>query len=121
MNGSRISVRLSAERIERVQRVCKESGQDVSHIVRQALDAFLPPESGSSSACPRRLSPPEKIIPAVAKYRAWGRGDPRVELRHLFAELLAASFACKQLYPRTKGIAEGYQGLLGLCEFFGLD
>jgi len=125
MRGSRrVSVRLSDDRLARLQRVCQETGCNVSHVVRQALDAFLPSESGAgstNSGPPRRLSPPEQIFPLVAKYRAWGRGDPRRELNRIFVELLAASFACKQLYPRTASIVDGYLGLLQLCRFFGLE
>jgi hypothetical protein len=49
---------------------------------------------------------------------AWGRGDPRLELKHLYIELLAATIALRQTYPHvnqhTKAIHELYDALLPL-------
>lgn len=117
----RISVRLPDAPMERLREYCCEANSDVSRAVRQALDAFLAVESGSGShpAVPKRRTPPEQVFDLVPKYRSWGKGDLREERKRLFAELLAASFACKQLYPRTKRIIEGYDNLLQLCEDFG--
>jgi hypothetical protein len=112
----RISVRLPYVQMDRVQEFCEDTGHDISHVVRQALDAFLARKSGtaSNSGPPKRLSPPQAIIPLTVPYRAWGNGDARQELRSLFTQLLAASFALKELYPRTKGIREVYEALLPL-------
>lgn len=119
----RISVRLSDDRLGRLQKLCQETGCHVSHVVRQALDAFLACESGSAAgqAPQRRLSPPEAVFDSVPRYLGWVRSDLREERNRLFFELLAASFAAKKLYPRTAGVLEGYEGLLQLCQFFGLE
>lgn len=119
----RISVRLNGDQSESLDRLCRETGSDVSQVVRQALDAFLVPKSGpeSSSSPPKRLSPPEEIIPLTTAYLAWAGGDARTELRKFFVQLLTVSFALKGLYPRTKGIKEVYDALLplyGLSEWF---
>jgi hypothetical protein len=112
----RISVRLNDERLERLEKLCRETGIDVSQVVREALDAFFASRSGmeSSSGPSRRLSPPAEIIPLTTAYFASAAGNARAELRRLFIQLLAASFALKQLYPRTKGIKEVYEALLPL-------
>jgi hypothetical protein len=112
----RISVRLNPESSERLEKLCQESGNDVSRVVRQALDVFMAskPGMGLINAPPKRLSPPAAIIPLTAPYRAWGNGDARVELRSLFIQLLAVSFALSELYPRTKGPREIYEALLPL-------
>jgi hypothetical protein len=116
MGARRISIRLNDDQSERLTKLCRETGNDVSQVVRQALDAFFAPQSGagSDSGPPRRLSPPERIIPLTTSYLAYGNGDARKELRALFIQLLAASFALKDLYPRTKGIKEIYEALLPL-------
>ena len=120
----KISIRLKQEDRERLQEYCVHTEQDISRVVRQALDVLIRPQSDAvagSTVPPRRLSPPEAIDRLVAKYLAWGRGDLRQELSKLYAETLAASFACKKLYPRTPGILDGYEGLVQLCPLFGLD
>ena len=122
-DSRKISVRLKQEDSERLQEYCVQTGQDTSRVLRSALNAFLLPEldSGTGRTPPRRLSPPEEIGSLVPKYLAWGRGDLRQELSKLYAEVLAASFACRKLYPRTPRIVEGYEGLRQLCELFGLE
>jgi len=109
--------------MDRLQRLCTETGQDVSRVVREALDALLASGSGSAAGegSHRRLTPPERVFDLVPPYLGWARGDLREERKRLFCELLAASFAAKKLYPRTTGILQGYEGLLQLCEFFGLE
>lgn len=116
----RISVRLPDDRLERLQRLCQETGYDVSQLVRQALDVYSEPALAPNGVPPRRLSPPEEIFDLVPKYLGWGRGDLRQERNHQFKQLLAICFACKKLYPRTPGIIKGYEALLQICEFFGL-
>ena len=122
-SSPRICVRLGVDRMDRLQKLCKETDQDVSRAVRQALDTLLANASASApgEASHRRLSPPEQVFGLVPRYLGWVRGDLREELKRLFRELLAANFAAKKLYPRTAGVAEGYEGLLQLCKFFGLD
>jgi hypothetical protein len=123
MKGSpKVTIRLRNGQRERLEAFCRDSGSEVSHVIRLALDAILPAESAAeANGKPlKRLSPPDQIISLTAKYRAWGRGDLREERNRLFGELLAASFACKQLYPRTPNIVEGYEGLLQLCQLFGI-
>lgn len=122
-NSRRISLRLKQEESERLHKFCVHTEQNISHVVRSALNAFLLPElnSGTGGTPPRRLSPPEQIDRLVSKYLAWAGGDPREQLNKLYAETLAASFACKKLYPRTPDVRDGYAGLVQLCQFFGLD
>ncbi len=119
----RISLRLKKEDLVRLRAHCEEAGLDVSRAVRRAVQAYLATNSGSGAANvpARRLSPPEAIMKFVPPYLAWGRGDPREERNRLFVAVLAAAFACKKLYPRAAGTLEGYEGLLELCKFFGLD
>lgn len=124
MKGSpRISVRLEADSLERLQKYCTEAGCDVSYAVRRALEAFLGSQLNSSTngGTPKRQSLPEDIVPLTSQYLAWARGDLRDERKRLSRELLAISFACKNLFPQTRGMLEGFQGLLQLCEFFGID
>jgi hypothetical protein len=123
MGGSdRVSVRVGTERLERLQNRCREADCDISRLVRQCLDLFLGSEAASTAgAVPRRLAPPEDIRPRLPKYLGWANGDLRVEHKRLFLELIAASFACKRFYPRTPGIVEGYEALLQLCSFFGVE
>lgn len=124
MKGSRkISVRLPDGPMERLHEFCRETGSDLSHVVRQGLDTFLASQSGSATAedPTRRLSPPEQVFDLVPRYLGWVRGDLREERKRLFRELLAASFVAKKHFPRTAGMLEGYMGVLQLCQFFGLE
>ena len=68
-----------------------------------------------------RLAPPEAALVHLPRFLAWGDGDLRKYRKRLFMELLAASYATKKLYPRTKGMHEGYEGLLQLGQFFGVE
>jgi hypothetical protein len=123
MGGSdRVSVRIGADRLGRLENRCREADCDISHVVRQALDLLLAsgPTLASVSA-PRRLNPPEEMRHLVPKYLGWANGDLRLERKKLFLELVAASFVCKKHYPRTSGILDGYEGLLQLCSFFGVE
>jgi hypothetical protein len=123
MNGNRISVRLSDSQIARLTRSCDETGRNITDIVHQALDAFLAAESGSApnNEPSVRLYPPDEILGAIPKYLGWGSGDPRLELKRQFAELLAITFALKKTFPRTAGIRELYEALRPLCRHFGMD
>jgi hypothetical protein len=123
MAGTRICVRLSDSQNERLKQSCGDTDQNVTDIVRQALDAFLSPEAGLTpiTASPARLFPPEQILTAVRKYFAWGSGDARLELKRQFTEILACSYALKKTFPRTVGIRELYESLRSLSQHFGMD
>lgn len=123
MTGNRISVRLSDSQIARLQRSCGEANNNISDVVRKALDVFLSPDAGAAPiiGAPSRLYPPEEILTAVRKYFAWGAGDPRAELRRQFTEILACSYALKKTFPRAAGIREVYEALRPLCQHFGMD
>ncbi len=122
-NSQRISVRLPENQMEPLHRYCQEKNCDVSHVVRLALDAILGTDVSPATHhnCPQRLTPPEEIMQPVRKYFAWGDGDPRDELRRLYIEVLAASYACRKLFPRIANVVNGYEGLLQLCRYFGLE
>ena len=70
MAKNRITVRLSDGQNERLQRSCRETGQNITEIVHQALDGFIGPEAGLApvTGSPARLFPPEQILTAVWKY-----------------------------------------------------
>jgi hypothetical protein len=123
MAGNRICVRLSDSQNERLKLSCGETGQNVTDIVRQALDAFLGPDAGSAPTTgpAAHLYPPEEILTAIRKYFAWGDGDPRAELKRQFTEILACAYALKKTFPRTAGIREVYEALRPLCQHFGID
>jgi hypothetical protein len=120
---NRISVRLSDGQIARLRQACGDTGHNITDIIHQALDAFLSPDAdlAPTTGPAAHLYPPEAILTAVRKYFAWGAGDPRVELRRQFAEILACSYALKRTFPRTLGIGEVYAALRPLCKFFGMD
>jgi hypothetical protein len=123
MKGNRITVRLSDTEMDRLREFCRETGTDISHAVTAALNAFLTPKAAivASTGSPLRLFPPEEILKPVCKYFAWGNRDPRAELKRLFIEILACSFALKKIFPRTLGIREVYEALRPLCRHFGMD
>ncbi len=124
MKGSqRISVRLQNDSLERLQKHCLAANCDVSYVVRRALEAFLgaQPDASNGGGVPKRSSPPEDIVELIPQYLAWAQGDLRERRKRLFCDLLAASFVCKNHYPTTKGMFKGYQGLLQLCEYFGVE
>jgi hypothetical protein len=123
MAGTRISVRLSDSQNERLKQSCGDTGQNVTDIVHQALDAFLNPEAGLAPTTepPARLFPPDQILTAIPKYLGWGNGDARLELKRQFIEILACSFALKKTFPRTAGIRQLYEALRLLCQHFGMD
>jgi hypothetical protein len=54
-------------------------------------------------------------------FMGWGDGDLRKHRNVLFLELLAASYACKKLWPRTPGMMDGYEALLQLLGDFGVE
>jgi hypothetical protein len=124
MPGSqRITVRLLESQIGPLQQYCAESHRDVSHVVRQALDSFLATDMGPADhqISQKRITPPDEIMKPLRKYFAWGSGDLRAELCRLYIEVLAASYACRKLFPRTSNVISGYEGLLQLYRFFGLE
>ena len=118
----RISVRLEDELWERLHTCAKETEIVPSTVVRQALQAYLADADPSTKGLPKRPSPPpEEISPLLSKYWGWGNGDIRKERARLFRELLAASFACKKLYPLTAGLEESYIELRQLAQLFGIQ
>ncbi len=124
MSGAgRLTVRLNQQQLDRLQERCQQAGLDVSHVVRQALDAFLANGQGvaGSGSAPRRLAPPDEVIRLTPPYLAYGKGDLRQERKRLFAELVAVAFVCQKHYSHTPGMVDGCQGLLQLCRFFGLE
>jgi hypothetical protein len=117
----RISVRLPEVQMDCVQKFCKDTGHDISHVVRQALDAFLAPKSGTAlnSGPPKRTTPPETVFDMVPQYL--NHCDLRGERKRLFAHLLAISFVAKKHWARTPGVVEAYEPLLQLCRYFGFE
>ena len=121
MTGSRISVRLSDGQTDRLQELCRQTGCDISDVVRRALDAFWAPKLGSepNNGPSKRTTPPEAVFDLVPSYL---NSTALRELRKTqFAHLLAISFVAKKHWPRTPGVLEGYERLLQLCGFFGFD
>ncbi len=120
----RISVRLEDELWERLHTCAKEAEIVLSTVVRQALQAYLADADPSTNGPPKRpLAPPEEISPLLSKYWGWGdrSNDMRKERERLYRELLAASFACKKLYPLTPGLEESYIELRQLAKLFGIQ
>ena len=116
-------MRLSDDLSGCLREFCRQSGTDTSHAVNQALNAFLAPKVGATSAeTLARLFPPEEILTTVCKYLAWG-GDmnPRAELKRQFIEILACTFALKRVFPRDTSVQMLYQALRPLCPYFGMD
>ena len=119
----RVTIRLSDDEFRRVEEFRCQDGSDISSVFRRALDTFLPSRSDQtpSSGSPKRQSPPEAIFSIMGPYLAWAGGDLRKHRDKLYLELLACSFACKKLYPRSKGVLEGYEGLLQLRLYFEVE
>lgn len=112
----RLTIRLDEERLASLRRRAEENGSDVSQIVRDALD-LLPADSA-----PRmRRSLPDEILALVPFYLGFADGSVKEERNRQYKELLAASFATKNLFPRSHGVVEAYEGLLALSPFFGLE
>jgi hypothetical protein len=120
----RISVRVSGELWDRIQESQRERETGYGEIVRQVLQAYFadtaPNGDGPAKGTLRPLHPPEEIMPLLPKYLGWGSGDIRRERERLYRELLAASFACKQFFPRTPAMVEGYSELRRLAALFGI-
>ncbi len=116
----RISVRLGDERLQRLQQLCLDAGIDLSGAIRRALDAYLGGSSDSAGqGSPRQpLTPPDEILPLTPKYLGYGDGDLRKHFRSRFLDLLAESYVCKKLYPRTPGMHETYESLRQLFPYF---
>jgi hypothetical protein len=123
MARNRITVRLSDGQIARLTQTCSGTGQNITDIIHQSLDAFLGPDAELAlrTGPSAHLYPPEEILTAVRKYFAWGAGDPRAELKRQFTEILACSYALRKTFPRTAGISELYVLLRSLCCHFGME
>jgi len=96
----------------------RELSCDLSHVVRSALDGSLKSEIAPNTQ-PKRLSRPEEIDLLTDQYRAIVDKDIRRELKRIYGHLLAISCVCKEKYPKTPGIVDGYQSLLSLQHLFG--
>jgi hypothetical protein len=115
-------VRLDEQRMERLERHCKDTGCTPSDIIRLALDAYLHPGPDSTDGNTRpRLAPPEAAFRFVPRFTGWGSGDVREYRNRLYLELLGCSFACKQLFPRTTNMVDGYIELRQLAGLFGVE
>jgi hypothetical protein len=114
----RIIVRVTDERYQALMARSRELDCDLSHVVRSALDGSLKPETAPSAARKPLLRPAE-IDPLVDHYRAVVDEDIRKMRKRLFDQLLAVSYVCKERYPRTSGVVDGYQSLLSLQSLFG--
>ena len=120
----RISVRLEDELWERLHTCARETEIVPSTVVRKALQEHLADADPSTNGPPKRPSPPpEEISPLLSKYWGWGdrSNDMRNERERLDRELLAASYACKKLYPLTPGLEESYIELRQLAQLFGIQ
>jgi hypothetical protein len=115
----RITVRLDDSQWKVLEGFCQTTGHDLSYAVRIALDSLCAAGADASpcAASPRHLSPPDRVLPQMMKYRSWGRGDLRSERMRQYDELLALAFVCKQLFPKTSGVREFYEGVLNLSRF----
>jgi hypothetical protein len=114
----RIIARVPDELFQALMARRRDLGCDLSHVVRSALDGSLKPEIAPNA--PRKpISRPAEIDPLVDHYRAVVDEDIRKIRKRLFAQLLAVSYVCKERYPRTSGVQDGYQSLLELQRFFG--
>ena len=121
--SKRISVRLKDAQRASLETYCQRTEQEKSFVVRKALIAFLDAQEQGAATVPkpRRLTPPQPVFDRYQRFMNWSNGDLRIERKRLFIDLLAASFACKKLWLRTPGIIEGYEELLQLCTYFGVE
>jgi hypothetical protein len=114
----RIIVRVTEELYQTLLVRSRDSDCDLSHVVRSALDGSLKPESAPET--PRKpLLRPEEIDPLVDDYRAVVDDDIRKIRKRRFDHLLAVSYVCKEKFPSTPWIQDGYQSLLELQHLFG--
>jgi hypothetical protein len=104
----RITLRLDKEQWDSIQALCQSSGLDVSGAVRSALRAARAPGNSLPAAQGARkpFFIPDRILNKVQPYLAWGKGNLKDERNRQFDECFALTLACKQLFPRTPGIAE---------------
>jgi hypothetical protein len=116
----RIIVRVSEESYQALMARSRDLDCDLSHIIRSALDGSLKPEPAANA--PRKpLLRPAEIDPKVDQWRSVVDRDIRKERRRLYGDLLALSYVCKERYPRTPGVVDGYQALLKLQHLFGYE
>jgi hypothetical protein len=114
----RIIVRITDELYQALMARSRDLGCDLSHVVRGALSGSLKPETAPNA--PRKpLLRPAEIDPLVDDYRAVVDEDIRKIRKRRFDHLLAVSYVCKEKFPRTPGIQDGYRSLLELQHFFG--
>ena len=114
----RIIVRVSEELYEALKARSRDMGCDLSHVLRTVLDGSMKPEA-VPNAPQKPILRTGEIDPLVEHYRAVVDEDIRIVRKRLFGHLLAVSFVCKERYPRTFGVVDGYQALLKLQHLFG--
>ena len=120
--GKRITIRLSDEDYERLQKRCSETSLDISFLVREALSSYLS-QTGitdkPSQPADTGLVMPDEAFGMTPPYRAFS-GDLRAELRKRFLDFLALAHSTAQIWPRSPGVREIYSGLLGLAHYLGI-
>ena len=114
----RIIARVTDEHYQALMARSRDLGCDLSHVIRSALGDSLEPEAAPNA--PRKpLLRPAEIDPLLDHYRAVVDEDIRKIRKRLFDQLLAVCHVCKERFPRTSGIQDGYRSLLELQHFFG--
>jgi hypothetical protein len=95
-----------------------DQGCDLSHVIRDALNGSIKPETTPNGPQKPILRTAE-IDQLVDDYRAVVKEDIRHVRKRLFGHLLAASYVTKTNFPRTAGTTDAYQSLLKLQHLFG--
>ena len=114
----RITVRVPEETYQALTARKLDLGSGLSHVLRDVLNGSLKPET-VPNAPQKPILRPAEIDPLVDHYRMVVDEDPRKIRNCLFGQLLAVSYVCKERYPRTPGIIDGYQDLLRMQKQFG--
>jgi hypothetical protein len=114
----RITFRVADDVYQGLMARSRDQGCDLSHVLRDALNGSLTPEIAPNQSRKPMMWPAE-IEPLVHDYRAMVDKDPRHERRRIFGHVLAISVVCKEKFPRTPGVVDGYHSLLELQHLFG--
>ena len=89
--------------------------------MRKALESFFNADAGISVAqkvSPKSFTLPDDVHAMTPRYRGWGSGDLREELRRQFKQFLACAVTCRKFYPRTQSLSDLYEGLISLYQDF---
>jgi hypothetical protein len=116
----RITFRVADDVYQGLMARSNDQGCDLSHVIRDALNGSLKPET-APNAPQKPILRTAEIDPLVDYYRAVVKEDIRHVRKRLFGHLLAASYVTKTNFPRTPGTIDGYQSLLKLQRLFGYD